>query len=116
MASAGELHSVLLRSDGYAVALGQNVSGQCDIPDLDEGISYTQAGFMEVLSLLNENPRYKMVYNTTVYCTLNYIDDMFIYFTYIHILYMYVNCTHVIAGPLLVRKFDICFMFHPSVI
>jgi alpha-tubulin suppressor-like RCC1 family protein len=69
MASAGELHSVLLRSDGYVVALGQNVSGQCDIPDLDEGISYTQAGFMKVLSFLNENPRYKMVYNT-VYCIM----------------------------------------------
>ena len=47
MASAGLHHTVLLRSDGQAVACGSNYDGQCSIPPLDEGISYSQvsAGF-----------------------------------------------------------------------
>ena len=39
--SAGEDHTVLLRSDGQAVACGRP-NGQCEIPPLDEGISYVQ--------------------------------------------------------------------------
>eukprot|EP00435_Cladocopium_sp_Y103_P031612 s3198_g8.t1 len=35
-------HTVLLRSDGTVVARGLNENGQCDIPPLDKGISYTQ--------------------------------------------------------------------------
>ena len=35
-------HNVLLRSDGNAVACGYNGSDQCNIPPLDEGMSYTQ--------------------------------------------------------------------------
>ena len=35
-------HTVLLRSDGHAVACGKNDDGQCDIPSLDKGISYRQ--------------------------------------------------------------------------
>eukprot|EP00435_Cladocopium_sp_Y103_P063258 s348_g24.t2 len=35
-------HTVLLRSDGSVVACGLNNAGQCDIPPLDEGVSYTQ--------------------------------------------------------------------------
>ena len=34
-------HSVLLRSDGAAVACGDNRLGQCNIPDLVEGVTYT---------------------------------------------------------------------------
>ena len=34
-------HSVLLRSDGTAVACGDNRLGQCNIPDLVEGVTYT---------------------------------------------------------------------------
>ena len=33
---------MLLRSDGNAVACGYNGSDQCNIPPLDEGMSYTQ--------------------------------------------------------------------------
>ena len=37
----GATHSVLLRSDGTAVACGDNRLGQCNIPDLVEGVIYT---------------------------------------------------------------------------
>ena len=40
--SAGPCHSVLLRSDGIAVACGRNDEGQCNIPPLEEGMCYTQ--------------------------------------------------------------------------
>ena len=40
--SAGFGHTVLLRSDGRAVAIGSNVDGHCNIPALDEGIAYTR--------------------------------------------------------------------------
>lgn len=36
--SAGQNHTMLLRSDGNAVACGCNVFGQCNIPPLEEGI------------------------------------------------------------------------------
>ncbi|CAL1174175.1 unnamed protein product [Cladocopium goreaui] len=39
---AGVYHTVLLRSDGCAVACGSNTSGQCNIPPVDEDIFYTQ--------------------------------------------------------------------------
>ncbi|CAL1141716.1 unnamed protein product, partial [Cladocopium goreaui] len=39
-ASAGDHHTVLLRSDGRAVACGLNGDGQCDIPTLDPGTWY----------------------------------------------------------------------------
>ena len=42
MASAGMLHTVLLRSDGEAVACGSNSHGQCSIPPLDERLLYSQ--------------------------------------------------------------------------
>ena len=40
--SAGQDHTVLLRSDGRAVAFGANDLGMCSIPRLDGGVSYTQ--------------------------------------------------------------------------
>ena len=42
MVSAGRCHTVLLQSDGSAIACGTNSFGQCDIPALEEGLSYTQ--------------------------------------------------------------------------
>ena len=40
--AAASIHTVLLRSDGSAVACGVNDWGQCDIPALNEGLRYTQ--------------------------------------------------------------------------
>ena len=39
--SAGDEHTVLLRSDGHAVACGLESSG-CEIPPLEEGMTYTR--------------------------------------------------------------------------
>lgn len=38
--SAGSGHSVLLKTDGQAVAFGRGVCGQCDIPAAEPGVSY----------------------------------------------------------------------------
>ena len=40
--SAGYEHTVLLRSDGSAVAFGANDDGQCDLPPLEDGVRYLQ--------------------------------------------------------------------------
>ena len=47
---------MLLRSDGRAVACGRNKDGQCDIPDLPEGIKYWQvsAGAFHTLLLRSD--------------------------------------------------------------
>jgi len=42
--AAGGRHTVLLRSDGRAVACGSNAVGQRDIPEPDFGASYYQNG------------------------------------------------------------------------
>jgi len=42
MNSAGGGYTVLLQSDGTVVARGLNENGQCDIPPLEKGLSYTQ--------------------------------------------------------------------------
>jgi len=52
MVSAGGRHTVLLRSDGRAVAFGMNGYGQCDLPPLEEGMSYTQVSAGESHSVL----------------------------------------------------------------
>ena len=40
-AAAGFSHTVLLRSDGQAVAFGWNDDGQTDVPPLPAGLYYT---------------------------------------------------------------------------
>ena len=40
--AAGSAHTVLLRSDGCAVACGLNHDGQCNFPTLDEKVVYNQ--------------------------------------------------------------------------
>jgi len=41
----GDVHSLLLRSDGTAVSCGRNHEDQCNIPTLVEGKTYIQAGW-----------------------------------------------------------------------
>jgi alpha-tubulin suppressor-like RCC1 family protein len=36
LSNAGGNHSVLVRSDGAALAFGHNGAGQCELPDLPE--------------------------------------------------------------------------------
>lgn len=40
--AAGTCHTALLRSDGAAVAFGENARGQCDVPDVELGVTFTQ--------------------------------------------------------------------------
>ena len=49
-------HTVLLRSDGVAVACGRNHHGQCNIPPLDEGVSYlhVSAGYDHTVLLRSD--------------------------------------------------------------
>ena len=56
MAAAGRCHTVLLRSDGQAVACGSNSDGQCSMPLLDEGTSYSQvsAGWYHTVLLRSD--------------------------------------------------------------
>ena len=41
--AAGWYHTVLLRGDGAAVAVGWNHFGQCNLPEPPAGVVYTQA-------------------------------------------------------------------------
>ena len=52
MVSAGENHTVLLRSDGIAVACGANHDGQCNFPRLDDGMMYTKVSAGSYHSIL----------------------------------------------------------------
>jgi len=56
MVSAGLDYTVLLRSDGCAVAIGCNEDGQCDIPPLDDGMAYAQisAGYDHTVLLRSD--------------------------------------------------------------
>lgn len=54
MQCVADHHTVLLRSDGSAVAFGSNIEGQCEIPSLPDGLTYTAvaaAGHHTVLLL-----------------------------------------------------------------
>ena len=50
--SAGEFFTVLLRSDGKAIACGESDFDQCDFPVLEEGMSYTQVSAGHVHTVL----------------------------------------------------------------
>ena len=59
--AAGDRHTVLLKSDGTAMAVGRNDFGQCNIPDLSEGDAYggkkqvlTTGATVEQLALVTE--------------------------------------------------------------
>ena len=65
MVAAGERHTVLLKTDGLAVAVGNDVEGYCEIPPLALGENYTQAvaGCMHTVLLKSDG--------TAVACGLN---------------------------------------------
>ena len=64
--AAGSYHTVLLRSEGAAVACGGNIDTQCDLPALDGDLTYTQiaAGSYHTVLLRSEG--------TAVACGENY--------------------------------------------
>ena len=51
VAAIGSWHTVLLKSDGNAVACGSNHRGQCSIPALPPGVTYVDRGAQIVLTL-----------------------------------------------------------------
>ena len=70
MVSAGGDHTVLLRSDGQAVACGSWRQGQCSIPPLDEGLSYSQvsAGSVHTVLLRSDGQAVACGYNYEGQC------------------------------------------------
>ena len=67
--SAGNDHTVLLRSDGSVVSCGDNYGGKCNIPPLDAGVSYTQisTGFLHTVLLRSDG--------SVVACGDNYVGQ-----------------------------------------
>ena len=94
--SAGRLHSVLLLSDGTAVAFGSNDELQCSIPPLYDGHQYTQisAGYWHTLLLRSDGGADACGLNDDGQCDIPALEEGFIY-------------THVSAGAfhsLLIRS------------
>ena len=52
VAAIGGPHTVLLTSDGNAVACEQNEWGECNIPALSPGVTYVHRGAQIVLALI----------------------------------------------------------------
>mmetsp|Transcript_32939 Transcript_32939/g.71036 ORF Transcript_32939/g.71036 Transcript_32939/m.71036 type:complete len:263 (-) Transcript_32939:16-804(-) len=77
MVSSGPGHTVLLRGDGNAVACGRNDFGQCTIPQLDDGISYTQvsARAMHTVLLRSDGRAVACGQNSVGQCTIPPLDD-----------------------------------------
>ena len=77
MESAGDTQTVLLRSDGTAVAFGYNDDGQCNIPLLDEGISYTQVSvrFKHTVLLRSDGTAVACGYNDYGQCNIPRLDE-----------------------------------------
>ena len=77
MASAGSSHTVLLRSDGQAVVCGWNSDGQCNIPLLGEGISYSQvsAGNSHTVLLRSDGQAVACGQNSYRQCNIPPLDE-----------------------------------------
>ena len=77
MASAGWRHTVLLRNDGQAVACGLKSHGQCNIPPLDEGISYSQvsAGNCHTVLLRSDGQAVACGLNSDGRCSIPPLDE-----------------------------------------
>ena len=75
MCSAGGEHSVLLRSDGSAVACGLNDRGQCDIPPLEEGVCYTQVSAGDRHSVLLRSDGSAVACGMTSFCVIPRMEE-----------------------------------------
>ena len=75
--SAGFAHTVLLRSDGSAVAIRSNGDGQCNIPTLDEGSTYTHiaAGGAHTLLLRSDGRAVAVGRNRDGQCDIPHLDE-----------------------------------------
>ena len=81
MQSAGCTHTVLLRSDGQAVTCGWNSDGQCNIPPLDEGLSYSQvsAGGSHTVLLRTDGQAVACGYNSYGQGNIPPLDEGLLY-------------------------------------
>ena len=77
MASGGFSHTVLLRSDGQAVACGWDYHGQCSIPPLEPGISYIQvsAGVTHTLLLRSDGQAVACGAKANGQCSIPPLDE-----------------------------------------
>ena len=77
VAYAGGGHTVLLRSDGQAVACGGNMGGQCNIPPLDAGISYSQvsAGWFHTVLLRSDGQAVACGSNSDGQCSIPPLNE-----------------------------------------
>ncbi|CAK0881391.1 unnamed protein product [Prorocentrum cordatum] len=76
MVAAGSSHTVLLRSDGTAVAFGANRYDQCHVPALDGGLSYTQvaAGYSHTVLLRSDGTAVAFGGNPQGQCNVPALD------------------------------------------
>ncbi|CAK0881390.1 unnamed protein product [Prorocentrum cordatum] len=76
MVAAGGSHTVLLRSDGTAVAFGANLYDQCNVPALDGGLSYTQvaAGYLHTVLLRSDGTAVACGANDRGQCSVPALD------------------------------------------
>mmetsp|Transcript_74294 Transcript_74294/g.207586 ORF Transcript_74294/g.207586 Transcript_74294/m.207586 type:complete len:168 (+) Transcript_74294:62-565(+) len=81
MAAAGETHTVLLRSDGTAVACGDNRDAQCDLPPLGAGQTYVQvaAGLEHTVLLRSDGMAVACGFNGHGRCNVPALDAGCVY-------------------------------------
>ena len=74
-------HFVLLRSDGAAVACGEDRAGQCSIPDLADGVAYTDVctGFGHTVLLTSDGNAVACGWNDHGECDVPALLDGVIY-------------------------------------
>ena len=70
-------HAVLVRSDGSAVATGNNGYGQCDVPPLDERLTYTKisAGDAHTVLLRSDGTAVAIGCNEYGQCDIPPLDE-----------------------------------------
>ena len=81
MPAAGCLHTVLLRSDGTAVACGDDGGGRCRIPALEGEVTYTQvaAGVYHTVLLRSDGTAVACGYDGDGRCRIPALEDAVTY-------------------------------------